>query len=66
MGWSLQNSSLDIATLQKLYQAGTLRPTELVEAVYERVAHCAVPHIQALAALTETLQDLPRVAGSAA
>lgn len=45
MGWSLQNSSLDIATLQKHYHAGTLRPTELVEAVYERVAHCPVPHI---------------------
>lgn len=66
MGWSLQNGSLDFASLQKLYHAGRLRPTELVEAVYERIAHCAVPHIQALAALTETLQDLPRVAGSAA
>jgi hypothetical protein len=66
MSWSLQNGSLDIATLQKLYYAGTMRPIELVEAVYERIAHCAVPHIQALAALTETLQDLPRVAGSAA
>ena len=38
MSWSLRNGSLDIATLQKLYHAGTLRPTELVEAVYERVA----------------------------
>ena len=45
MGWSLRNGSLDIGTLQKLYLAGTLRPTDLVEAVYERVAHCPVPHI---------------------
>jgi allophanate hydrolase len=45
MSWSLRNGSLDIATLQKLYHAGALRPTELVEAVYERVAQCSVPHI---------------------
>ena len=44
-GWSLQHGSLDIATLQKLYLTRTLRPTELVEAVYERVAHCSLPNI---------------------
>jgi len=57
---------LSISTLQQLYQAEALRPTELIEAVYERSARCAVPHIQALAALAETLQGFPRVAGSAA
>jgi allophanate hydrolase len=45
MSWSPRNGSLDIATLRELYNAGTLRPTELVEAVYERVEHCPVPHI---------------------
>ena len=45
MAWSLRNGSLDIVTLQKLYHAGTLRPTDLVEAVYEQVAQCPVPHI---------------------
>ena len=45
MGWSLQHGSLNIATLQKLYLNGTLRPTELVEAVYKRVAHCPLPNI---------------------
>ena len=66
MGWSLQNGSFNSATLRTLYHAGTLRPAELVGAVYERIVRCAVPHILALAALAETRQDLPRVAGSAA
>lgn len=65
MMWSPQSGSVDLATLRQRYHEGTLRPTELIEAVYERVARCAVPYIQALAALAETLQGLPRVTGSA-
>jgi allophanate hydrolase len=45
MSWSPRNGSLDIATLHELYLAERLRPTELVEAVYERIAQCPVPHI---------------------
>ncbi len=66
MGWSPQKGSLSISTLQQLYQVEKLRPTLLIDAVYERIARCAVPHIQALAALAEALQGIPRVAGSAA
>jgi hypothetical protein len=66
MGWSPQKGSLSISTLQQAYQAEKLRRTELIEAVCERIARCAVPHIQALAALAETLLGFPRVAGSAA
>ncbi|MGQ0668050.1 MAG: hypothetical protein ACT4O4_13545 [Nitrospiraceae bacterium] len=66
MTWSPQNGSLDIASLRQLYHEGTLHPTELIEAAYEPIARCAVPHVQALAALAETLEGLPRVAGSAA
>jgi len=62
---SPQSGSLDLATLRQRYHEGTLRPTELIDALYERIARCAVPYIQALAALAETLQGLPRVTGSA-
>ena len=65
MTWSPQSGSLGLATLRQRYHEGTLRPTEFIEAVYERIARCAVPYIQALAALAETLQGLPRVTGSA-
>ena len=45
MGWSLRNGSLDLATLQTLFQVGMLRPTELVKGVYERIEQCPVPNI---------------------
>ena len=62
----VQIGSSDIATPRQLCRKGTVRPTELVEALYKRIARCAVLHIQTLAALAKTLQGLPRVAGSAA
>ena len=65
MTWSPQSGSVGLATLRPRYHEGTLRPTERIEAVYERIARCAVPYIQALAALAETLQCLPQVTGSA-
>jgi hypothetical protein len=62
---SPQSGSLGLTTLRQRYHEGTLRPTELIEAVYEQIARCAVPYIQALAAPAETLQGLPRVTWSA-
>ena len=65
MRWSPQKCNLSISTLKQLYQAENLQATELFEAVYERIAGCPVPHIQTLEALAETLEDFPRVTGSA-
>jgi len=65
MMWFLQHGRLDMAIVRKLYNERSLRPTEFIESVFERIACCAVPHIQALARAAETLQGLPRVAGSA-
>jgi len=36
---------LDLSTLQRLYQSGELKPTQLVETVYQRIAACATPNI---------------------
>jgi len=58
MTWSLQNGSLNLSTLRQRYHEGTLHPIE-------RIARRTGPHIQALAALVETLQDLPRFTESA-
>ena len=38
-------ASLDIQSLQKRYRGGELRPTALVEALYERIEACAVTNI---------------------
>ena len=45
MSWSITEGSLALPTLQRLYQTGQLRPTELVEAIYERIAACPVKTI---------------------
>ena len=45
MSWSATEGSLALPTLQRLYQTGQLRPTELVEAIYERIAACPVKTI---------------------
>jgi hypothetical protein len=66
MTWSLQNSSSGITTLRHLSHEGTVRPTELVEALCERSVGRTVPSILAPVALPKTLQGLPQVAGSAA
>lgn len=57
----LQDSRVDLDTLPQKYREGTVCPTELNEMMYEWIAHCAVPHIQALAALAETRHGMSRI-----
>ncbi|MCB0192665.1 MAG: allophanate hydrolase, partial [Anaerolineae bacterium] len=45
MSWSVTAGSLALPTLQRLYHTGQLRPTELVEIIYERIAACPVKNI---------------------
>lgn len=66
MTCSPKNGSLDLAAPRQLCREGMLRPIDPIEAECERIACGAGLHIQALTALAEMLQALPRVAGSAA
>jgi hypothetical protein len=66
MTWFLQTGSLDRTTLRQRCDQGTVRPTEFVEALYERGVRCAVPSILTSAALLRPLQGVPQGAGSTA
>jgi allophanate hydrolase len=37
MGWSAESGSLDLTTLERLYAANTLKPSDVVRAVYRRL-----------------------------
>ena len=43
--WSPQTGSLDFATLRSLYRAARLTPTEMVHAVYDRIAARGEDHV---------------------
>ena len=43
--WSPQTGSLDFVTLRSLYRAGQLAPTEVVRAVYDRIATRGEDHV---------------------
>jgi allophanate hydrolase len=45
MAWSPEHGSLEVATLRRLYGEGALTPTELVAALYRRIARSPAPHV---------------------
>jgi allophanate hydrolase len=59
MAWSPESGSLDFATLKEQYAARSLKPTDVVRAVYERLDRCdhvwitRVPFAEALARAAE-------------
>jgi allophanate hydrolase len=65
MSWSSDGGSLDFATLRAAYASGTLRPHDVVHAVYDRIARRGDDHVWIhLVPLAEALERCDRIVKS--